>query len=131
MTAIRSLADELREKMRQEASGEQQEDKPAEQEVKKPEKERNDTKGKAGKPPPENSFASLEILFTRLSAFELTGNEKLLIRLDNRTVFLLKQLKIAKSIDMNKLIAYSVDIFFKERPELIEFIKSTLQTIDL
>lgn len=131
MTAIRSLADELREKMRQEASGELHEDNPAEQEVKKPDKERKGTRGKAGKPPHENAFASLEILFTRISAFELTGNEKLLIRLDNRTVFLLKQLKIAKNIDMNKLIAYSVDTFFKERPELIEFIKSTLQTIDL
>jgi hypothetical protein len=131
MTAIRSLADELREKMRQEASGETgnaavltdspEKEKPIQQPVKK----------KAGKPPPEKGLPSLDVLFEQLTAFELTGNEKLLIRLDNRTVFLLKQLKIAKSIDMNKLIAYSIQAFFEARPELIDYIKTSLQTIEL
>ena len=131
MTAIRSLADELREKMRQEASGETnvpaapkeipEQHKAIQQPVKK----------KAGKPPPEKTPPSLDILFEQLTAFELTGNEKLLIRLDNRTVFLLKQLKVAKSIDMNKLIAYSVQTFFEARPELIDYIKTSLQTIKL
>jgi len=32
---------------------------------------------------------------------------------------------------MNKLIAFAVDAFFKERPELISYIKTSLQTIEL
>jgi hypothetical protein len=44
---------------------------------------------------------------------------------------MLKQLKVTKGIDMNKLIAYSLDTFFKERPELINYIKASLQTIEL
>jgi hypothetical protein len=127
MTAIRSLADELREKMRQQPGAEKSE--PAKQTqatiYDKP------IKKKAGKPPPEKPPTELETFFAELIAYELTGNEKLLIRLDGRTVFMLKQLKVTKGIDMNKLIAYSLETFFKERPELINYIKSSLQTIEL
>ncbi len=130
MTAIRSLADELREKMRQQPPG-----------TESPETESPGTaneingpkpiKKKAGKPPPEKQPAGLETLLAELTAYELGGNEKLLIRLDGRTVFMLKQLKVTNGIDMNKLIAYSLDTFFKERPELINYIKASLQTIEL
>jgi hypothetical protein len=127
MTAIRSLADELREKMRQQPGAEKSEPaKPTQATIHdKP------IKKKTGKPPPEKPPAELETFFAELIAYELTGNEKLLIRLDGRTVFMLKQLKVTKGIDMNKLIAYSLETFFKERPELINYIKSSLQTIEL
>lgn len=128
MTAIRSLADELREKMRQQ-SPETEIPQPS-----KPPKDNDDQKivtKKAGKPPPEKQLQGLETLLAELADYELTGNEKLLIRLDGRTVFMLKQLKVTKGIDMNKLIAYSLDTFFKERPELINYIKASLQTIEL
>lgn len=129
MTAIRSLADELREKMRQQPGAEKPEpEKPTETQAASPDKP---VKKKAGKPPPEKPPTELETLFAELTAYELTGNEKLLIRLDGRSVFMLKQLKVTKSIDMNKLIAYSLEAFFKERPELINYIKSSLQTIEL
>ena len=129
MTKIRSLADELREKMRQQPRIEE----PEMQKQSQPTANNQDkpVRKKAGKPPPENPSIGLETLFAELTAYELTGNEKLLIRLDGRTVFMLKQLKVTKSIDMNKLIAYSLDSFFKERPELINYIKSSLQTIEL
>jgi len=126
MTAIRSLADELREKMRQDAAAGADEKSGGEATAERG----TGKKKKAGKPPPGVN-GDLETLLTELSGFALNGNEKLLIRLDNRTVFLLKQLKVSRSIDMNKLIAYSVDAFFKSHPELIEFIRSTLQTIEL
>ncbi|WP_158826951.1 hypothetical protein [Mucilaginibacter lacusdianchii] len=129
MTAIRSMADELREKMRQLPATENSE--PIPNDLVSGEPASKPVKKKAGKPPPEKPPAQMEALLAELTNYELTGNEKLLIRLDNRTVFLLKQLKVAKGIDMNKLIAYSLDIFFKERPELITYIKATLQTIDL
>lgn len=129
MTAIRSLADELREKMRQQPGAEKPEpEKPTQAQVTSQDKP---LKKKSGKPPPEKPPTELETVFAELTAYELTGNEKLLIRLDGRTVFMLKQLKVTKGIDMNKLIAYSLDAFFKERPELINYIKSSLQTIEL
>ena len=129
MTTIRSLADELREKMRQQPGINE----PETEKQSQPNANNQDkpVKKKAGKPPPEKPLAELEILFAELTAYELTGNEKLLIRLDGRMVFMLKQLKVTKSIDMNKLIAYSLDTFFKERPELINYIKASLQTIEL
>lgn len=129
MTAIRSLADELREKMRQQPGTE----KPATENQNQPNPNNQDkpVKKKAGKPPPEKPSIELETLFAELTTYELTGNEKLLIRLDGRTVFMLKQLKVSKGIDMNKLIAYSLETFFRERPELINYIKSSLQTIEL
>lgn len=126
MTQIRSLADELREKMRQ---GElAAEDQPVISEKPKPVKPPGK---KAGKPPPAAVSPDIEKLLAAINAFELNGNEKLLIRLDSRTVFLMKQLKVARGIDMNKLIAYSVNVFFSSHPELIAFVKSTLQTIEL
>src|ERR1700744_1211319 len=129
MTAIRSLADELREKMRRQPGAEKPE--PEKQTHAQAASQNKPVKKKAGKPPPEKSPTELETLFAELTAYELTGNEKLLIRLDGRTVFMLKQLKVTKGIDMNKLIAYSLDAFFKERPELINYIKASLQTIEL
>ncbi|MXV52014.1 hypothetical protein GS399_13615 [Pedobacter sp. HMF7647] len=129
MTKIRSLADELREKMRQQPGIEEPET--AKQSQPNANNQDKPVRKKAGKPPPEKPSVELEILFAELTAYELTGNEKLLIRLDGRTVFMLKQLKVTKSIDMNKLIAYSLDSFFKERPELINYIKASLQTIEL
>lgn len=74
---------------------------------------------------------SLEKLFANILAYELTGTEKLLIRLDDRTVFLLKQLKIAKAIDMNKFIAYSLQDFLRNHSELIQYIKENIKTIEL
>ena len=129
MTAIRSLADELREKMRQQPESEKETS--DNQTTSVVPDQNKPIKKKAGKPPPPQLSTDLESLFAELNAYELTGNEKLLIRLESRTVFMLKQLKVTKSIDMNKLIAYSVDAFFKERPELINYIKASLQTIEL
>src|ERR1700743_2549813 len=98
MTAIRSLADELREKMRQQPGVEKPEPtKQAEAQAKSQEKP---VKKKVGKPPPANPPTERETIFAELTAYELRGNEKLLIRLDGRTVFMLKQLKVTKGIDM-------------------------------
>jgi hypothetical protein len=129
MTAIRSLADELREKMRQQVPENENDQEPLNQA--KESSGQKITKKKAGKPPPEKQSPELATLLAHLTSYELTGNEKLLIRLDSRTVFMLKQLKVTNGIDMNKLIAYSLETFFKERPELINYIKSSLQTIEL
>lgn len=130
MTAIRSLADELREKMRRQ-SPEEPAAGPESPAVDNDGPDKKPGRKKAGKPPPDKVPAEIEILFGELNTYKLTGDEKLLIRLESRTVFMLKQLKIAKGVDMNKLIAYSLDAFFRERPELINYIKASLQNIQL
>lgn len=121
MNQIKSLADELRETIKKDGHAEQG----------KPDEMPPVKKSTVSRPAKKPADASLETLFESILAFELTGREKLLIRLDDRTVFLLKQLKIAKAIDMNKLIAYSLQDFLRQHPELIQYIKENIKTIEL
>lgn len=121
MTGIKSLADELRETIKKDSATGQNDVKeipPAK-------------KSASAKPSKKSADTTLETLFESILAYELAGQEKLLIRLDDRTVFLLKQLKIAKSIDMNKLIAYSLQDFLHKHPELIQYVKENIKTIEL
>jgi hypothetical protein len=74
---------------------------------------------------------SLSVLFQNIESFEHNGMEKLPIRLDEKTAYLLKQLKIIKGIDMTKMIAFSLNSFFKAHPELVEYIKQNIKTIEL
>ena len=121
MTGIRSLADELRETIKKEGN-------PRQNDRAKTEAGKKNIITKSSKKPAD---PSLENLFESILAFELKGREKLLIRLDDRTIFLLKQLKIAKSIDMNKLIAYCLQDFLHRHPELIQYVKENIKTIEL
>jgi len=116
MSGIKSLADELRATIKNEVN------------------QSNAPSGKVKTPktkPEKKSDAALELLFAQILAHELTGKEKLLIRLDDKTVFLLKQLKVIKGIDMNKLISFCLQIFLREHPELIQIIKENIKTIEL
>lgn len=113
MSGIRSLADELRDSMRK--------GKPS-QEIPSLEPSKDTAKKKT---------ETLECLLESILNHELTGREKLLIRLDDKTLFLLKQLKVAKGIDMNKIIAYSLHLFLKSHPELTQYIKEHIKTLDL
>ncbi|WP_199120322.1 hypothetical protein [Pedobacter sp. ASV28] len=117
MSQIKSLADELRETIKKDGQS-------------KP-KVRPAHKGKQEEKAENTVGPTLERLFDDILAFELDGNEKLLIRLNDKTVFLLKQLKIAKSIDMNKIIAYSLQDFLNRHPELIQYVKQNIKTIEL
>lgn len=119
MNQIKSLADELRETIKKDGNSNPNSDKTPRKKAKQEEK-------------PKNTLdPSLEKLFENILAYELTGKEKLLIRLDDKTVFLLKQLKIAKAIDMNKFIAYSLQDFLHRHSELIQYIKENIKTIEL
>lgn len=114
MNQIKSLADELREKIKKDGNPEQVNKETAPQ-------LKNDKAGKK----------SIDKLFDDILASEPLGNEKLLIRLNDKTIFLLKQLKIAKSIDMNKFIAYSLQDFLNRHPEIILYVKQNIKTIEL
>lgn len=113
MNEIKSLADELREKIR---SGEEGA------------KAKNAGKKIIRK---DTCHPTLEKLFKDIHAHQLTGHEKLLIRLDDRTTFLLKQLKVSKGIDMNKIISYSIKAFLENNPELTTYIKDSLKNLEL
>lgn len=122
MSDIKSLADELREKIRSQ------------------DKKNPVTPERVQEKSPENAtrHASLKAtdkqistLFNALDAYELCGSDKMLIRLNTRTTNLLKQLKLAKGIDMNKFIAYSLQNFLEQHPWLSSYIKETLKNTDL
>lgn len=115
MSGIKSLADELRDSMRK---GSQ----PQTKEIPSVEPPKDTAKKKT---------ETLERLFESIQNHELTGRERLPIRLDDKTLFLLKQLKVAKGIDMNKIIAYSLHQFLKSHPELTRYIKEHIKTLDL
>ncbi len=119
MTGIKSLADELREKIRS-----QDAENPITPKENPPEK----TKKPFALKVTDKEIASL---FNALAAYELCGSDKMLIRLDTRTTNLLKQLKLAKGIDMNKFIAYSLQVFLEQHPWLSSYIKETLKNTDL
>lgn len=116
MSGIKSLADELRDSIRKEKQSGTTDGSPVQENKSIPKKKTAET---------------LEHLFENILSHELTGREKLLIRLDDKTVFLLKQLKVAKGIDMNKFIAYSLHTFLKTHPELTRYIKEHIKTLDL
>lgn len=122
MSDIKSLADELREKIRS-------------QDVKNtltPERVEEDIVEKAKRPRSFNAAdKEISALFNALDGYELCGSDKMLIRLDTRTTNLLKQLKLAKGIDMNKFIAYSLNNFLEQHPWLSSYIKETLKNTDL
>lgn len=114
MSGIKSLADELRDSMRKERRPQTTD--PPSVEPKLTAKKKTET---------------LEHLFESILNHELTGRERLLIRLDDKTIFLLKQLKVAKGIDMNKFIAYSLHLFLNNNPEISQYIKEHIKTLDL
>lgn len=60
-----------------------------------------------------------------------THNDQLRVRLDENTVRMLNQFKFATGIDMNKVIAFSLDKLFAECPELKTIIKQSLENFKL
>ena len=116
MSDIRSLADELRQAIRTGGSGD---GKTAE--VPKP----------ARKKRAKTENMELEALFARISAHGLEGGERLPVRLDGRTAFLLKQLKVIRGIDMNRFVAFCVHHFLESHPEITGYVKENIKTIEL
>lgn len=125
MNEIKTLADQLREQIRSGETGSshlENKDGHAETIVlakpKKPPKAVvNDTQAAA--------------FFSGFDAFRLEGTEKSLIRLDTKTMNLLKRIKLAKGIDMNKFIVYSLHQFLQQHPWLPAHIQETLKNSEL
>lgn len=71
------------------------------------------------------------VFFAGLEAFRLNGTEKSLIRLDSKTMNLLKRIKLAKGIDMNKFIVYSLHQYLDQHPWIAAHIQETLKNSEL
>jgi len=107
MTEIRSLADELRETIKG--------------------KSKSKPKAETQKEIPKK----LALLLAEMREFKLEGRDKLLVRLDERTIYLMKQLKVSDGIDMNRLIAFCLKDFFHKNPAIIGHIKDNIKSIEL
>lgn len=124
MTSIKSLADELREKIKSEEQPSAKPDKPG-----KPPPATKDIQPMSIQHPADNN--EIAAFFEALQLYQLSGQDKLLIRLDSGTTGFLKKLKYAKAIDMNKFIAFALQYFLKQHPWLIPHLNETLKKIDL
>ncbi|WP_207423771.1 hypothetical protein [Desertivirga brevis] len=113
MNEIKSLADQIRESIK---NGEQVSGKEGKSSGRKKTKAANQ---------------AIEQMLQQMLSHQLTGTEKLLIRLDDRTLFLLKQLKVTRGVDMNKAISYMVKIFIESTPDLTKYIKESINTLEL
>lgn len=118
MNQIKSLADQLREKLRTGETANSEAEVPAKPKLasrpKKPPKTAID-KNKA-----DAFFASIE-------AFRPELTEKSMIRIDARTLHLLKRMKLAKGIDMNRFIVYALHQYLGQHPWLPEHIQENLK----
>lgn len=119
MSQIKSLAEQLKYKLEEQRGVDVTKDAenlPAHQVKEKP-------KGKVTATEAKRIAAFLSML----QDFNMDGQEKMLIRLDKRTVAQLKQLKIATNIDMTRVIAFALHHFLKSHPWLNNYISQTLK----
>ena len=111
---IKTLADLLRNKIAEPSIGDEQ----------KPPKIKKEPKTKINRNQEEEILKSIR-------AHEYNGKNMLHPRLDDKTVRMLSQFKIATGVDMNKVIAFSINYLFAQNPELKQIIKTSLENFDL
>ncbi|MCX3265643.1 hypothetical protein [Pedobacter agri] len=119
MSQIKSLAEQLKYKLEEQRGVDvtkDADDLPAHQVMEKPEREVTATEAKR-----------IAAFLSMLQDFNMDGQEKMLIRLDKRTVAQLKQLKVATNIDMTRVIAFALHHFLKSYPWLNNYISQTLK----
>lgn len=121
MNEIKSLADQLREQLR---TGEKE--RPA-----SPAKEKGSDAPAVSRPkkPPKASpdQEKADDFFRAIQEFEIETTEKSMIRVDARTINLLKRIKLAKGIDMNRFIVYALHRYLGQHPWLPKHIQETLK----
>jgi len=118
MTEITSLADQLKETIRQQKSSQ-------EAKVKLHQKSLEVDR------PLNEEKKDAELFFQLLLAFQVEGQEKVMIRLDSKTVQLLKRLKLATNVDMTKIIVFSLHQLFDANPWLHAHISKLLNQNEL
>lgn len=70
-------------------------------------------------------------ILDRIKGYDKTGDRSLVhVRLDDHTILLLNQLKLASGIEMQRMIAFAVSELIRQHPELRTFVKQFLQKIN-
>ena len=114
MEKMKSLADQLREKMVKPDKAIAEKPTGSVGAIRKPEK-------KAGKPP---NATVLQLL----QEYDNSDHKTMVhFRFDKQTVDFLNQFKIATGVDATKFVAFSVRCFIDEHPELKKIIKQFIQ----
>ena len=124
MLEIKSLADQLRESLRATETLEKQMDKQEDEEI--PVKANLKKKAQRG-----TDEHKINTFFKAIDEFKLEATEKSMIRVDARTINLLKRMKLAKGIDMNRFIVYALHQYISQHPWLAKHIQETLKNSDL
>ncbi|PWS32658.1 hypothetical protein [Pedobacter paludis] len=123
MSKIRSIADEIRERIKAESEAVPVLEKPAVPVVAK-----SAAKGKVVSA--DVSQLKIYEFFEELSAFRMEGTQKIVIRLDPASMKLLKQLKFTRDIDMTKVIVFAFSKFLNENHWLKAHVKELLKKND-
>lgn len=119
MSKIRSIADEIRDRIR--SAGEAAEPVAP------------DAAAHLADLPLDTSAEPLDdervrLLFEQLSAFRMQGSVKMVIRLDAESIRLLKQLKFTRDIDMTKVVVFAFHQFLREHSWLREYVLELLKS---
>lgn len=120
MSQIKSLAEQLKSKLEEQkgilskSSGNPAKEKPAEK--------------KTGKKSTPDTGAIAKFIES-LQDFPMDGNEKILIRIDKRSMNILRGFKVASNVDMTRVIVFSLHQFLKSHPWLRDYISQTLNTM--
>lgn len=122
MTEIKSLADRLRNELR---SGETER---TPQEAKN--KESTPAPGKKQKKLSSDELKA-DLFFDAILSFQVETTEKSLIRVDKKTMNLLKRIKLTKGVDMNRFIVYCVHQYISQHPWLANYINEILKNTAL
>jgi len=69
-------------------------------------------------------------ILDRIKAYDKTGDRSLVhVRLDDHTILLLNQLKLATGVEMQRMIAFAISELIRQHPELRTIVKQFLQKI--
>lgn len=121
MNEIKSLADKLRNELRNVESEKIQP-------VKNTDTEHTERK-KQKKQSTDQQKADL--FFEAILSFQVETTEKSLIRVDSKTMNLLKRIKLTKGVDMNRFIVYCVHQYLGQHPWLTNYINEILKNTAL
>jgi predicted HicB family RNase H-like nuclease len=124
MNEIKSLADQLREQLR---TGENP--KPAS--PKQKDSQGTGTKRTKKAPEPSVDPQKAEAFFRAIEEFRIETSEKSMIRVDLRTMNLLKHMKLANGVDMNRFIVYALHQYLGQHPWLPKHIQEILKNSEL
>ncbi|MEJ2881047.1 hypothetical protein [Pedobacter sp. GR22-6] len=127
---IKSLADEIREKLRHE----QAVNSPPEEVV--AESVGIENSSLAVKPaavPADAVYTEAQVskFFQQLEAFDYSARHKSMIRVDAGTMRLLRRLKLVRGVDMNKFIVFALHQLLARHPWLTSYIQDSLKNPDL